>query len=498
VNEAPEQMVRPEYQDELPPYWPLWVNGREAAPEQDDRFDVFDPSTGERLCEVARAREPDVAKAVAAAAAALPSWAARSVADRRQILFDAARLLLKPETTEELALLECLNTGKPIQEAKEDVLKTAAAFEFYGGLVDKLFGTTIPLSKDVLNYTVREPVGITAHISPWNYPLRLAFRSVVPALAGGNTVVLKPAEETPLTALRMATVLAEAGVPPGVFNVLPGFGSDAGAALTADPRINHISFTGSVETGIRVMQQAARNVVPVTLELGGKSPHVIFADADLDQALESVVKAMFTNAGQVCFAATRLFVQDKIYDAFVERCIARTKKIRVGPGRQNPDMGPLISERQRQSVMNYIALGQEEGGEVLLGGRRPSDAACQRGYFLEPTLMSGTSNQSRVCQEEIFGPVLTILRFSSTEEAIRLANDTEYGLAAGVWTTNINCALRMAAEIKAGQVFINNYAGGSVATPFGGCKRSGFGRERGVEAMQHYTQVKSVVIRIRS
>jgi aldehyde dehydrogenase (NAD+) len=309
---------------------------------------------------------------------------------------------------------------------------------------------------------------------------------------------LKPAKETPLTALRMASVLAEAGLPPGVFNVLPGFGADAGAALAGDPRVNHISFTGSIATGVQVMRQAAQNVVPVTLELGGKSPHVIFADADLEQALECVVKAMFTNAGQVCFAATRLLVQDKVYDAFVERCVARTKKIRVGPGRQNPDMGPLISREHRQRVMEYIALGQREGGEVLSGGRQPSDPACQRGYFLEPTLIAGLSHRSRVCQEEIFGPVLALLRFSSIEEAVRLANDTEYGLSAGVWTSNINCALRMAAEIKAGQIFINNYGSASVAAPFGGCKRSGFGRERGVEAMQHYTQVKSVAIRIRS
>jgi aldehyde dehydrogenase (NAD+) len=498
VNQAPESMARPNLYVGPGSYWPLWVNGRETAPEQDDRFPVFDPSTGDPLCEVARAREVDVARAVEAARAALPQWAVRPAADRRQILFEAARLLQQPATIEELALLECLNTGKPIREAKEDVVKTAAAFEFYGGLVDKLFGTTIPISQEMLNYTVREPVGITAHIAPWNYPLRLAFRSVVPALAGGNTVVLKPAKQTPLTALRMASLLAEAGLPAGVFNVLPGFGVDAGTALAGHPLINHISFTGSVETGVRVMQQAAKNVVPVTLELGGKSPHIIFADADLDHAVECVVKTMFTNAGQTCFAATRLLVQDKIHDAFVERCIARTKQIRIGPGRQNPDMGPLISEEHRRRVMEYIALGEQEGGRVLLGGAVPRDAACQRGYFLEPTLIAAKTNRSRLCQEEIFGPVLAVLQFSSMEEAIRLANDTEYGLAAGVWTSNIHCALRMAAEIKAGQVFINNYAGGSVASPFGGCKRSGFGRERGVEAMQHYTQVKSVVIRIRS
>jgi aldehyde dehydrogenase (NAD+) len=498
VNKAIESTSKPETQDGVRAYWPLWVGGREAAPERDDRFPVFDPSTGEQLCEVARAREADVAAAVQAAADALPGWAARPAGIRRQFMFDLARRLLQPETTEELALLECLNTGKPLKEARDDVVKTAAACEFYGGLVDKFFGATIPVAPDVLNYTVHEPIGITAHIAPWNYPLRLAFRSIVPALAAGNAVILKPAEETPLTALRMASLLAEAGLPAGVFNVLPGFGPDAGAALAGHPRVNHVSFTGSFETGVAVMQQAARNAVPVTLELGGKSPLVIFADADLEPALECVIKAMFTNAGQVCFAATRLLVQDKIYDDFVQRCVARVKKIRVGPGRQNPDMGPLISQNHRQRVMQYIETGEKEGGKLLSGGRVPSDPSCQRGFFLEPTLFAGMTNQSRICQEEIFGPVLSILRFSTMDEAIRLANDTQYGLAAGVWTSNVNCAHRMAAEIKAGQVFINDYGSSPVASPFGGCKRSGFGRERGVEAMQHYTQVKSVLLRIRS
>jgi acyl-CoA reductase-like NAD-dependent aldehyde dehydrogenase len=498
VNNATAPTVTSPAQDAIPAYWPMWIGGREAKPKQDDRFPVFDPSTGEQLCEVARAREADVESAVQAAAQALPGWAAKSTAVRRQFMFDLARCLMEPKVAEEIALLECLNTGKPLKEARDDVVKTAQACEFYGGLVDKFFGTTIPVSSDVLNYTVHEPIGITAHIAPWNYPLRLAFRSIVPALAAGNAVILKPAEETPLTALRMASVLAEAGLPAGVFNVIPGFGPDAGAPLAGHRDVNHISFTGSFETGVAVMQAAARNAVPVTLELGGKSPLIIFADADLDPALECVIKAMFTNAGQVCFAATRLLVQDKVYDAFVQRCIERVKKIRIGPGRLDPDMGPLISQNHRRRVMDYVEAGEKEGGKILAGGRIPADPVCQRGYFLEPTLFAGMSNQSRLCQEEIFGPVLSILRFSSVDEAIRMANDTQYGLAAGVWTKDVNCAHRMAAEIKAGQVFINDYGSSSVASPFGGYKRSGFGRERGVEAMQHYTQVKSVLFRIRS
>jgi len=459
---------------------------------------VTNPATAEPLAEIARGREADVDAAVAAAAEALPGWAATPVAKRARVLFEIARVLRRAETAHELAVLECLDNGKPLREARQDVDRTADAFEFYAGAADKLFGTTIPVSPDFLNYTVREPVGVTAHIAPWNYPLRLAFRSVAPALAAGNTVVLKPAEETPLTALRMGPLLAEAGVPPGVFNVVPGFGLEAGAALAGHPRINHIAFTGSVETGITVMQAAARNVVPVTLELGGKSPNIVFADADLDRALDGAIKAMFVNAGQVCCAGTRLLVEESVYGSFLDRVVERARAIRVGPGMDDPEMGPLISEGQRQRVLDYVALGRREGGRVVLGGDRPSDPACARGYFVAPTVLDGVANTARVAQEEIFGPVLTVLRFRTTEEAARLANESPYGLVAGVWTSNLDRAHRLAAQIQAGQVYVNDFFSGTVSSPFGGYKRSGFGRERGLEALNHYTQVKSVCIRLRS
>jgi acyl-CoA reductase-like NAD-dependent aldehyde dehydrogenase len=310
-------------------------------------------------------------------------------------------------------------------------------------------------------------------------------------------VVLKPAEEAPLTALHVGPIFAEAGVPAGVFNVVAGMGVEAGAALAGHPGINHLAFTGSVETGIEVMRRAAGNVVPVTLELGGKSPNIVFADADHAAALEGAIKAIFTNAGQVCLAGTRLLLEKSIYDDFTAALVDRTRRIVVGPGIDDPDMGPVISDAQRQRVMNYIELGRKEGGEILAGGGTPAAAQCKRGYFIEPTLLHGVSNTARVAQEEIFGPVLTIIPFASDEEAARLANESPYGLVAGIWTNNLQRAHTLAAQLQAGQVFVNDYFSGSVASPFGGYKRSGFGRERGVEAMDQYTQIKSICIKLK-
>ena len=479
----------------IPEKWFLWIHGKEVVARGEEFFPVRNPATGQELCHVARARAADVDAAVEAAMKALQEWTRIPSATRGRILLQVARRLR--DTEGELALLETLNNGKPLREARQDVEKAAEAFEFYGGLADKSFGSTIPISPSYLNYTLREPIGVTAHISPWNYPLRLSVRSVAPALAVGNTVVLKPAEETPLTALRLPKILAEAGVPAGVFNVVPGFGPEAGAALVSHPGINHISFTGSLETGIEVMQRAAQNVVPATLELGGKSPNLVFADADLDLALEGTVKAIFSNAGQVCCAGSRLLLEAPVYDRFVAKLMERTKKIRVGPGIEDLDMGPLISEAQRQRVLSYINLGQEEGARLILGGKVPAAPNCQRGYFLEPTLLSEVSNSARIAQEEIFGPVLTIFRFRTDDEAVRLANDNSYGLVAGVWTSNLDRAHKMAAQIQAGQVYVNDFFSGTVASPFGGYKRSGFGRERGVEAIYHYTQLKSVCVRLK-
>lgn len=474
--------------------WHLWLRGTHKAARAGEYLPVRNPATGEILCHVARADANDVDDAVAAAANAATHWAALPTQERGRIIFEIARRLR--QSTEELGTIECLNSGKPLREARQDVEKCAAAFEFYGGLCDKLFGSTIPVSPGFLNYTVREPVGVTAHIAPWNYPLRLAVRSVAPALACGNTVVLKPAEQTPLTVLRLGEILADAGVPDGVYNVVPGLGHEAGAALAGHPRIHHVSFTGSVAAGIDVMQRAAQNVVPVTLELGGKSPNIVFADADLERALDGAIKAIFVNAGQVCCAGSRLLLEETIYDEFIERLIQRSAQLQLGPGIEDPDMGPLISESQQQRVLEYIEIGRSEGGQLLAGGGVPSAPACRAGYFVEPTILAGVTNAARVSREEIFGPVLTVYPFKDETEAVELANDNPFGLVAGVWTTSLRRAHEVAARIKAGQVYVNDFFSASVACPFGGYKRSGFGRERGIEAMQHYTQVKSVCVRL--
>jgi aldehyde dehydrogenase (NAD+) len=482
----PESRIRPR--------WALFVGGRELDAAGGQMFPVYNPANGKQLCEVARGSAADIDGAVRAARAALPAWAAMPVVNRRKILNLVATQIAAH--VDELAVIECLSCGKPLREAREDVDKTADSFAFYAGVADKLFGTTIPTAADTFNYTVREPVGVTGHIAPWNYPLRLAMRSVVPALAAGNTVVLKPAEQAPLTALHVGRLLAEVGVPPGVFNVVAGYGSDAGAALAGHPGIDHLSFTGSLAVGIEVMRRAADNVVPVTLELGGKSPNIVFADADLDAALEGVIKGIFTNAGQVCCAGSRLLLEDSIYDDFLARLVQRTRQIRVGPGIGNPDMGPLISQKQRLAVLSYIDAARRDGAEVVFGGAIPQVPACQGGYFVEPTLLHRVENTAQIAREEVFGPVLTILRFRGDEEAARLANDSPYGLVAGMWTSNLGRAHLLSRQLSAGQVYVNDFFSGSTAIPFGGTKKSGFGRERGLEAFQHYTQVKSVSIRL--
>jgi acyl-CoA reductase-like NAD-dependent aldehyde dehydrogenase len=290
--------------------------------------------------------------------------------------------------------------------------------------------------------------------------------------------------------------MTEAGIPEGVYNVVTGYGPEAGSALASHPDINHLSFTGSVETGIEVMQHAARNVVPLTLELGGKSPNIVFADADIDSALEGAFKAMFANAGQVCCAGSRLLLEEEIYDSFTEQLLERVQKIQLGPGTENPDMGPLISNTQRERVLEYIRIGGQEGAELLIGGGIPENSACKNGFFVEPTLIGNVENQMTVAQDEIFGPVLSIIRFHDEDEAIHLANESQYGLVAGVWTSSLSRAHKMAAAIEAGQIYINDFFSGSVACPFGGYKKSGFGRERGLEALEHYTQVKNVCIKL--
>jgi acyl-CoA reductase-like NAD-dependent aldehyde dehydrogenase len=400
------------------------------------------------------------------------------------------------DRAEDLATLESRDNGKPLKQARADVNVAARYFEFFAGIADKIMGNTIPLGPGFLDYTVREPIGVSAQIIPWNYPIQIGARGIAPAIAAGCTVVLKPAEEAPMTAIRLGEIALECGLPPGVLSVLPGMGPEAGAALASHPDINQLTFTGSVSVGIAVAKMAADNVVPVVMELGGKSPNIVFEDADLHLTVQGVANAIFQNAGQTCSAGSRLLVQRKAHDELVARLTERAKGMRVGPGVSDPDMGPIISRKQLEMIEGYVKIGQSEGAQVAAGGGRPSAPDLGQGFFFQPTLLDRVSPEMRVAQEEIFGPVLAIITFDDIEEAIAIANRSQYGLVAGVWTRDINKAMTIASRIKAGQVYINTYgAGGGVELPFGGYKKSGYGREKGLESLASYTQVKNVCVK---
>ena len=474
----------------------LLIDGNRTPASDGGTFEVFDPSTGQPIAAVAKATEADVSRAVSAAHAAFESkaWGGLAPAERGRILFRMSAAIR--DRAEELATLESRDNGKPLRQARTDVQVAARYFEFFAGIADKIMGNTIPLAPGFLDYTLREPIGVSAQIVPWNYPIQIGARGVAPALAAGCTVVLKPSSEAPLTALKLGEIGLACGLPAGVLNVVPGTGSEAGTALASHPDINQLTFTGSVEVGVQVAKMAAENVVPVVMELGGKSPNIVFADADFDLAAAGVANAIFQNAGQTCSAGSRLLVERQAHDAFVDRLAARAKTMTIGPGVSDPDMGPIISKRQLETIERYVSLGKSEGATVAAGGGRPANAALGGGYFFEPTLLDRVAPDMRVAQEEIFGPVLAILGFDELEEAAALANRSQYGLVAGVWTRDINKALSLASRIKAGQVYINTYgAGGGVELPFGGYKKSGYGREKGLESLASYTQVKNVCVK---
>jgi acyl-CoA reductase-like NAD-dependent aldehyde dehydrogenase len=470
----------------------MFLNGERVWAQARATIDAIDPATAEVFAKVALGDKADVDAAVASAQAAMGGWAALPPVRRVRILNRLASLLR--EHNREFAELESLDVGKPLRQAEDDVAAAAGYFEYFAGVADKVFGSSIPLGKGFVDFTLREPLGVSAQIVPWNYPLRLASRGIAPALACGNGVVAKPAAEAGLSVVRLAELAVEAGVPPGVLNVVTG-GRDTGAALASHPGINHITFTGSVPTGIAIMKAAADNVVPVTLELGGKSPNIVFADADLERAAASAATTLMQNSAQTCTAPTRLLVEAAAHDRFVGVLAQRIRSIRLGPGRQNPDMGPVVSERQMQRVLGYIASGARDGATAVTGGRRAEGAGLAHGYFIEPTLLDRVAPGTALEQEEIFGPVLTVTTFASVEEAIALANGTPYGLVTGVWTRDLSRALTVATAVKSGQVRVNSYSvEGSIGLPFGGYKRSGFGREQGVEALANYTQIKNVMI----
>src|SRR5438034_8912015 len=471
----------------------MFIAGQRTWSRSAATFDAIDPATGEGFARVALGDTGDVDAAVASARAAFgDGWAGLPPVRRVRILNQLAGLLR--ERRAELAALCSLDVGKPLRQADDDVSAAAGYFEFFAGVADKVLGSSIPLGKGFVDFTLREPLGISAQIVPWNYPLRLAARGIAPARASGNTVVAKPAAEAGLSIVRLAELAAEAGCPPGVLNVVTG-GRETGAGVAAHPGINHITFTGSVPTGIAIMKAAADNVVPVTLELGGKSPNIIFGDADLERAAASSATTLMQNAAQTCTAPTRLLLERSAHDRFVDLLAQRIRTIRMGPGLDNPDMGPVVSERQMNRVLGYLDAGARDGATAVTGGGRSTARELAHGSFIEPTLLDHVARGSSLEQEEIVGPVLTVTTFESVDEAIAIANGTPYGLVTGIWTRDLTKALAAATAIRSGQVRINAYSvEGSIGLPFGGYKRSGFGREQGVEALANYTQIKNVMI----
>lgn len=451
---------------------------------------IEDPSTGEKIGTLAAGHASDIDAAVNAAAKAYTgAWGKLTAAERGRILMKMSGAVAAK--ADDLADLEARDVGKPLKQARADALALSRYLEFYAGAADKLHGETIPYLADYTVYTLREPHGVTAHIVPWNYPMQIIGRSVVGALAAGNATVVKPAEEASLTALAFARIAQECGLPDGAMNVVTGIGEETGAALAAHPGIHHLSFTGSTSVGALVQAAAGHNAVPVTLELGGKSPQIVFADADIERALPFLVNAGIQNAGQTCSAASRLLVERKIYEPLLEKLGERYRALRVGAAKDDLDVGPLISGPQKARVEGFIAQGRN-GHRVIAEGKIEASAP-RGGHFVAPVLFADVAADHTLARDEIFGPVQVVIPFDTEEDAIRIANGTDYGLVAGVWTRDGSRALRMARAIHTGQMFINNYgAGGGVELPFGGTGRSGHGREKGFEALYAFTRLKTV------
>lgn len=471
-----------------------FVGGGWTAPASGQSIDMIDPSDGQPFARIARGDAADIESAVASARAAYDgAWGQKSAAERGRILFRLSMLIAA--CGEELARLEAKDTGKPLREARADAAALARYFEFYAGACDKLHGATLPYQSGYTVMTVREPHGVTGHIVPWNYPMQIFGRSVGAALAAGNACVVKPSEDACLTVLRVAEIAAEAGLPPGALNIVTGYGTEAGAALARHPGVDHISFTGSPSVGTLVSQLAAEHHAPATLELGGKSPQIVFADADLDAALPTLVSAIIQNAGQTCSAGSRVLIERAVYAPLLERLSAAFAALRVGPSALDPDCGPLINAKQHRRVAQFVEDAERDG--IRLAARGKIDAnAPNGGFYQAPTLFADVPIGHRLAQEEIFGPVLAATPFEDEAQALSLANGTRYGLVAGVWTRDGARQLRLARRLRAGQVFINNYgAGGGVELPFGGAGQSGHGREKGFEALYGFTTLKTIAIR---
>ena len=477
-----------------PHFIPIVCGSQILTEGSDGVGQTTNPATGAVIAEFARAGAREVDLAVAAARNAFDNgpWRRMRPFERGRVLQRIGELMLQKR--DEIARLESTDSGKPLRDSYWEVDCSARFFEFYGGAVDKMHGSSIPIGPDWSDWTVKDPIGVSLHIIPWNYPFQLIARGVAPALAAGCAVIIKPSAETPVTAYEFVKICQEAGLPEGLVNLVNGRGSLAGDLLARHPGVDQITFTGSVATGERVLVAAASHAIPCNMELGGKSPQIVFADADLDKSLPIVAGGFLTHCGQVCNAGTRLFVQRSIHDTVVERLHARIQKMTLGAGVDDPDMGPLISKSHQQDVERYFDIASKEG-ELLLGAEKPTSADLAGGAFVRPALVTGASNEARIAREEIFGPVLTVIPFDTAEDAVRMANDSPFGLVAGVHTTNINAALSVGEKLRVGQVWINSFGVGlDVEFPFGGYKLSGYGREKGLEALAAYQQVKNICI----
>ncbi len=473
----------------------LFINGQFVEAEDGETLPTYNPHDNSKIVDVAMAGPADIDKAVKAAQAAFPKWSRTSAADRGRLLLKLADAV--EAHADELARLESLDTGHPLRDSKGlDVPRTAATFRYFGGMADKYEGSVVPVDTGFLNYLLRQPVGIVGQIVPWNFPLMFTSWKMAPALAAGNCVVMKPAEITPLSSLRMAELMAEVGFPDGVVNIVPGLGGVAGQYIAEHPNINKVAFTGSTAVGRRIVQASAGNLKRVQLELGGKGANIVFSDANLTEAVNGSAFAIFHNQGQACIAGSRLVLHESIAEEFLERFITLAKSIKIGnPLDPTTEMGPVTSAQHRDRVMSYCQIAQEQGGEIIIGGKAPDRPELAKGYYIEPTVVRAKPTD-RVSQEEVFGPFVSVTTFKTDEEALAIANGTEYGLGGGLWTRDLQRAHKIAGAMRSGMVWINCYKRANPGSPFGGVGSSGYGREMGFEVMHQYTEVKSVWVNV--
>lgn len=474
----------------------LFIDGRFVDALDGATLPTLNPHDNTPIADVAMAGPADIDRAVQAAQRAYPAWARMAAADRGRILLKLADLI--EAHADELARLESLDTGHPLRDSRNlDVPRTAACYRYFGGMADKFQGDVVPVEAGFLNYLLREPVGVVGQVVPWNFPLMFTSWKMAPALAAGNCIVMKPAEITPLSSLKIAELMSQAGMPDGVVNVVPGLGAVAGQCIAEHPAIAKIAFTGSTATGRRIVQASAGNLKKVQLELGGKGANMVFDDANLTAAVNGSAWAIFHNQGQACIAGSRLMLHERIADEFLERFLVLARSIRVGnPLDAATEMGPLTSLLHRDRVLSYVDVAREQGGDVLTGGKAPADPALAAGCYVEPTVVRARSDRDRIAQEEVFGPFVTVLTFRDDDEALAIANGTDYGLGGGLWTANLQRAHRLAGAMKSGMVWINSYKRVNPGSPFGGVGQSGYGREMGFDAMREYTQVKSVWVNV--